>query len=299
MRLRPPRTMTVPRARLGAAAALAAPLILALSASGCGVSESVDPVAQAAEVTQSLPGARVIFTGEVVSPLAYRRIRFSGRGVLNNRPLAAHLRYHFPDLLAGPSRAPLSLELRILGHIAYYHFPALDPGIDEKRWIKIDEAKTAQAAGLGSLPSAYVLNPDQYLTYLRAVSGGFAALGGQKIHGVWTTGYRGEIELQRAARLAPPDRRSATIAAVDNLEHVTGIGAIPFEVWIDGQHRVRRMSLSEGESSSFPNAVKVYITVDFITFGHEPRTPAPAAGETYDASRAAARALAAELHTAK
>lgn len=113
-----------------------------------------------------------------------------------------------------------------------------------------------------------------------------------------TTG-RGEIELQRAARLASSDRRSLTIVAVGNLEGITGVSAVPFEVWIDSQRRVSRVSLAEGESSTNPNAVKVYITVDFLHFVHEPRTPAPPAGDTSDASSAAVRGVNAELHTAQ
>ena len=113
-----------------------------------------------------------------------------------------------------------------------------------------------------------------------------------------TTG-RGEIELQRAARLASSDRRSLTIVAVGNLEGITGVSAVPFEVWIDSQRRVSRVSLAEGESSTNPNAVKVYITVDFLHFAHEPRTPAPPAGDTSDASSAAVRGVNAELHTAQ
>ena len=145
-----------------------------------------------------------------------------------------------------------------------------------KQWIKFDEGRAAQAAGLGSLPSADELDPDQYLTYLRAASGGLTSTGNQVIDAVATSGYRGEFELQRAARLAPRDRRAATIAAVGNLEHITGVHAIPFQVWIDGRHRVRRMSVAEGESSSQAYAVKIFITVDFVRFGEEPRTPGAA-----------------------
>jgi hypothetical protein len=152
---------------------------------------------------------------------------------------------------------------------------------------------------LGNLPSADELDPDQYLTYLRAVSGGLTGVGQQIIHRVPTTGYRGEIDLERVAEQAPRDRRAATVAAVGNLERVTGVHAIPFQVWIDGERRVRRESFAEGESSTNPNAVKVYITVDFVHFGREPRAPAPPASDVYDGTAAAVSAIKAQLSPAR
>jgi hypothetical protein len=183
--------------------------------------------------------------------------------------------------------------------VFFLRFPQLVTRLGAKQWLKIDRGRTARAAGLGSLPSADELDPDQYLTYLRSASGGITGIGRQVIHGVSTSGYRGEIELQRAAQLAPPDRRSATVAAVGNLERITGVHTIPFEVWIDAQKRVRRESVAEGESSTEPNATKVFVSVDFLHFGAEPRAPAPSPRETFDASSLLVRAIEAELHPRK
>jgi len=282
-------------ARACAVSGCAATLIAAVLASGCGVSESVDPVAQAAAVTQSLPGASIRFSGEIISPFSPRPVHFGGDGLLNNDPVAARLRYRFSDLGLSARGGPLSFEVRILRHVFFFHLPLLAARLHGKQWIKFDEGRAARAAGLGSLPSADELDPDQYLTYLRAASGGLTSTGNQVIDGVATSGCRGEFELQRAARLAPRDRRAATIAAVGNLEHITGVHAIPFQVWIDGKHRVRRMSIAEGESSSQAYAVKIFITVDFVRFGEEPRTPAPPSAQTLDVSSAAVRALKAQL----
>src|SRR5207249_12009699 len=81
-------------ARLAALAALAsAGAGAGLGLSGCGLSETVDPAAEAARLTQTLRGARIVFTGEVVSPLAPKPFRFSGTGVLSNHPTGAWLHY--------------------------------------------------------------------------------------------------------------------------------------------------------------------------------------------------------------
>jgi hypothetical protein len=284
-------------ARIAPFTALAAgAAALALSASGCGASESVDAVAQAARLTQSQPGARIVFSGEIVSPLAPKPLRFGGTGVLNNEPEGATLHYRFHHLVVGTTGATLTAEVRVHRHVFYLHFPQLVTRLGARQWLKIDEGRTARAAGLGSLPSADELDPDQYLTYLRAVSGGLTGIGRQVIHGVSTTGYRGEIELQRAAKLAAADRRSATVAAVGNLERVTGVHTIPFQVWIDSRNRVRRESFAEGESSTEPNASKLFVSIDFLRFGEQPRSPLPAKSDTFDASSLLVRAIQAELH---
>jgi hypothetical protein len=262
--------------------------------SGCAASNSVDPVASAAQRTQSLPGARFVVTGEVVSPLASRPVHFSGAGFITNKPAAALLRLDFPQVVRRPRGTPLSLELRILGRVYFFRLPA-DARVRGRRWIRIDQRQTARAAGLESLPSGDELDPGQYLTYLRAASGGLVALGSQVIRGVQTTGYRGQVELQRVAARAPADRRAQTIAAVGNLEQVTGISSVPFQVWIDDAHRVRRLSVAEGETTSGSEAAKVYLTIDFTHFGEQPRVAAPAGRDVLDDTRAAAAAVRAEL----
>jgi hypothetical protein len=250
---------------------------------------------RAADVTQSLPGAQIALSGEVVSPLLQHPLHFTGRGLISNDPLTAQIRFDFSHLGTGTSRAGVYEETRIVRHVFFLRFPLLAAGLHGKQWLKIDEGQTARAIGLGSLPSVDELDPDQYLTYLRAVSSGLTSIGDQTIHGIETSGYRGEIELEKVAEQAPADRRAATVAAVGNLERVTGVARVPFEVWIDGYGVVRRESVAEGESSTYPNAVKVYVTIDFLRFGPERPARAPAAGEVFDASAAAAAALRAEL----
>jgi hypothetical protein len=280
-----------------AAAALSAFAVAAagVAGTGCAASNSVDPVASAAETTQSFPGSRFVVSGEVVSPLTSRPIHFSGAGFLTNHPAATSLRLSFPHLLRRDGRdTPVSFEFRALGRVFYFRV-LLGRRVDGRQWIRIDERQTARAAGLESLPSGEELDPGQYLTYLRAVSGGLTPLGSQLIHGVQTTGYRGQVELQKVAARAPADRRAQTVAAVGNLERVTGIGSVPFQVWIDAAHVVRRISVAEGETSSGTEAVKVYMTIDFTHFGEQPRVAAPPRTEVLDSTRAAAAAVRAEL----
>jgi hypothetical protein len=265
---------------------LAAAAIATIPFCGCGASSAVDPVASAAGVTQGLPGARIELKGEIVSPLSPRSLRFSGGGFVSSDPAASRLRIDFSGLLSRRAAAQ-ELEVRTVGRVFFMRLPIPASRLGGKRWLKIDLARAAGAASVGALPSVDELDPVQYLTYLRAVSAGFASVGSQVIRGVPTNGYRGEIDLERVAALTPPSRRDAAVAAVGNLEHITGVSGIPFQVWIDARHRVRRMSIAEGESSSSPVAAKVYITIDFVSFGHQGHVAAPPSREVLDVTRAA------------
>jgi hypothetical protein len=175
--------------------------------------------------------------------------------------------------------------MRTVGRVFFMRLPSPASRLGGRRWLKIDLGRAAGAASVGTLPSVDELDPVQYLDYLRAVSAGFTSVGSQVIRGASTFGYRGEIDLERVAALTPPRHRAAAVAAVGNLEHITGVTGIPFQVWIDARHRVRRMSIAEGESSS--SAVKVFITIDFIDFGHEGHVAAPPSSEVLDVTRAA------------
>jgi len=258
--------------------------VVAIGLCGCGASSAVDPVASAAGVTQGLPGARIELTGEIVSPLSSRPLKFSGSGVVSSDPAAARLRLDFSGLLSR-HLAQQQLEVRTVGRVFYMSLPSLAGRLDGKRWLKIDLGRVARAAAIGNLPSVDELDPVQYLNFLRAVSAGLTSVGSQMIRGVSTVGYRGEIDLERVAAMTPPSHRAAAVAAVGNLEHITGVTGVPFQVWIDARHRVRRMSIAEGESSS--SVAKVYITIDFIDFGHERHVAAPASSEVLDLTRAA------------
>jgi hypothetical protein len=271
---------------------------LAPFATGCGASRTIDPVAIAAQTTEALPGAEVIFSGEVISAGTAERVSLSGTGRIASRPPEAQVRFEFRPSGPGARHARLSLEMRVVKDVLFLQLPG-SHDVNGKRWVKIDERKTSHAAGLSGLQRSGEVDPRETLAYLRAVSGGLTSLGSQVIHGVPTMGSRGEIDLEKVAQRTPVDRRARTIAAVANLEHLTGVSTIPFQVWIDSLHRVRRLSLVEGESSTLPNAIKVYLTEDFVHFGSVAKVAPPPSAEVFDDTAAASAALKSKLRAAR
>jgi hypothetical protein len=266
----------------------------ALACSGCGQASSTEVVGHAAVVTQSLPGARLSLKLEAVSPGRPGAVVLQGDGVLSNAPPAADVRLDVSGLL-GRAGGTRFFELRTVKDTIYLGFASLGVAPGGRHWLEINPAREAATAGLAGLPVTNELDPGLYLAYLRAAAGSLASIGLQTLDGVPTSGYRGEIDLERVASEASAARRAASIAAVGNLERVTGVHSIPFQVWIDAAGRIRRMSFVEGEAATEAGAEKVYVTVDLRGFGVEHPRPAPARGDVLDVSSAAGAALAAEF----
>ncbi|HEV7494534.1 hypothetical protein [Baekduia sp.] len=161
-----------------------------------------------------------------------------------------------------------------------------------KSWMKVDLAEAARTPGLdldalgASGPSQ---DPAQGLDYLQG-AGAAKRLGAAKVHGVATTHYRVQVDLKRAAQ------RSAKGTAKRSIDRLIatlgGPTTLPVDVWVDGDHLVRRQRVAytatvTGQVSAFD------VTTDYTAFGAKLDVKPPADGETFDglaALKAAAKA---------
>jgi hypothetical protein len=148
-----------------------------------------------------------------------------------------------------------------------------------KQWLKLDMSRAIGGAGISSLPTA--TDPSQFVDYLRAVSSGITNAGGATVRGVHTTHYHATIDLDRYPRLVAPDRRQAVAASVKNLEATLGSHTMPLDVWVDGQHLVRRLALDFGECVSGAH-FRFSMAADLYDYGPQPRPKIPPTSQTYD-----------------
>ncbi len=116
------------------------------------------------------------------------------------------------------------------------HFAALLGG---KPWVKVDLAQMGEIAGvdLSSLAQGSSSDPTHALDLLRGVGADLLEVGRERLRGDEVTHYRGTIDPNKAAAMAPPERQAA-------LRKLAELYAqpIPVEVWIDGQGRLRKFS---------------------------------------------------------
>jgi hypothetical protein len=101
-----------------------------------------------------------------------------------------------------------------------------------------------------------------------------------------TTRYHSEIELQKLARTLPVAQRTKARAAVEKLSRESGLTAIPFDVWIDHNHLVRRLSMSFSIDAGGQSA-RIQTRIELSGFGPTPAVTAPPESEVYDATQAA------------
>jgi hypothetical protein len=279
------------RRRTWTAVAAALAGVIAVGASGCGSSASIDPVAKAATVSTQSSGYRMAIAMVLGSSALPAPITASGSGSFTptRRTGSLNLVMHLGSVpgvtqaLGGPD---LNLQEVLNGSTFYIRVPpALArklPG--GKPWLEVNLQQLAGATGmpgLGTLLSNPTTgNPAQMLQYLRATSGSVTKVGSATIGGVQTTEYRATIDLDKYPNLLPPDKRGAARQAITQLESQTHLKTFPAQVWIDKQHLVRQMQLAFTEQlPSGAQQLHLQMTLRFLQYGPQPAPVLPATSQ--------------------
>jgi hypothetical protein len=285
-------------------AALAAAALAAVPAAGCGA-DDVSPqtaVARAATATQAADTARVavelaVQAGGLPVPITVR-----GAGVTSTRGTPRlDVTFDLTPLLrlAGGRGDGRTRLLAPGGATVYLDPPAVEglrlPG--DRRWVSLDLARAARAAGLepAGLAALLRVDPATQLEGLRA-AGAIERVGEEEVGGAPTTHFRGEVRLRDLVRALPADRRRAAERAIAALARVTGEAAldepVPTELWVDDEGLVRRMRQStELPGQDGRRGGKVEVSYVLSDFGTPLRARAPARGEVFDATGLATRAI--------
>jgi hypothetical protein len=261
---------------------------IAAAGSGCGsssVSNTVDPVAQAATTSTKAKGFQMNLAMKMTSGAVPQAINMSGHGSftpaqkLGQMSLVMQLPGAAGQALGGGS---LAFQEILDGTTIYMKMPAVItsklPG--GKPWLKIDLNELGSVGGLSSLGSLTnnptTSDPAQMLDYLRAESGGIKQVGAATIHGVPTTEYKATIQLDKYPNLLPQAKRAAAQQAIQQLESMTKLHSIPINVWIDNQHLVRQIQFAFHTQAS-GQSIQAQMTMQLTHYGPQPApTPPPA-----------------------
>lgn len=151
-----------------------------------------------------------------------------------------------------------------------------------KTWFAVSDAMLG-----GAGPAATALgpfgafggsaDPADLLTSLTGIAGSVKKTGTSVIRGAAVTRYRVNIDpAKAAARLSAPQRASFRQFAA-----ALGSGAIPVDVWVDGQNLVRRIrvALHVPAGSGLPAGARLTESTDFYDFGVPVRVAAPPASQ--------------------
>lgn len=263
------------RRLLAALALLLAAGTLAGTLSGCGsASATLDPVAQAAEVTSAAGTVHMSFAMTIGSPALSSPITANGSGYFDYAQHDGAMSFTLEGIPAAEAAAAGAGQLHIeevLEPDALYLTSPLFAGHlpGGARWLRIDLSKLDGGLDVESLESGES-NPAQFLEYLRAHGGSATKVGTEELDGVQTTHYRGSVDLSDALAKLPAAERASAEAMLEQ----AGISSIPFDAWIDAQHRVRRLQMSFAVKSA---QTSVQITIGFSDYGQSiPPVAAPA-----------------------
>ncbi len=200
---------------------------------------------------------------------------------------------------------PIDVKAVILGTTYYIGLPSqLATLLGGKSWVSFsiaDIAKLAGLPGLGSMVSSAqsLGNPGEYLSFMKAVSStGLKDLGSAKVDGTPTTHYAAQLDFTRLPNVMPANERAAAELFVKALESKTNLTAIPIDVWIDSQNRIRRIVMNYSvavptstgttttttttgtSTTTAGQTASVSVTEDFTSYGPQATPSAPPSSQT-------------------
>jgi hypothetical protein len=239
---------------------------------------SLNPIAQAARLTQRQPGSRIAIAGSYTPQPGAQALAMHGAGVYNGRSGASRqwMTIEVPGSMD-------SVRMVALGNrqMIYLRSPQLSAELPPgETWLGVQ-------AGLSSSTQEALANNmearDQ-LEMLRATSDGVDEVGSERVRGTSTTHYRGSVELTRAAELLAEEGQDRAAREYTKLAEQMP-APIPVDAWIDDAGLLRRLTMAMSFSPA-PGAqpVQMNLTMEFFDFGIEPAVDLPRPGEVFDST---------------
>ncbi|MFN2489791.1 MAG: hypothetical protein ABR529_08665 [Actinomycetota bacterium] len=267
---------------------------VALLSAGCGAELSPGAtVLQAADETRSAGSARVSYVAVFEAVSAPGPLMMTGEGVFDYAHQLGRMVIDMSALLRSPGGAPegsSEVEMIVDDQVIYMKMPFLTESLPDPRpWIKID-LEAATAAGRTDLTQFTQLgqgDPTQVLELLRGVTRRVENLGNEELRGAATTHYETVLDLAKVAEEVPESLRGS----VESLIGRAGSSAMPADVWIDTDGRMRKLvyRVGSGESSeggaTSAEANKMSVTMELFEFGVDVKVEPPPDGQVVDLLR--------------
>jgi hypothetical protein len=249
-------------------------LLLFVLPGGSGGGGPLSPIAEAAEHTASVPGAR--FSGTGSGSFGGGSLQMQFDGAFNGQTGRSQMQMQMQA--TGPQPISTSISAVQDGSVVYMNSPLFAGQLPNgASWMKLDFSGLAGAAAL-SAQSTGDLDARQMLQQLQSVAPGAQVVGTERVRGVRTTRYSGTIDPQLEAdelRDAGNDEAAALVEAS---------GSPTVDVWVDRRHLVRRMSMTIPVGIPGQPPAQMAMTFDVYDFGAAPAIDLPPSGDVYDAT---------------
>jgi hypothetical protein len=282
-------------------------VLAAVLAAGCGGTTGAVPelssFTNVAQTSAAADSASFSLEADVSVPGIDKQLAFSAKGAVDTSAKrsrmsvdlssVAELMKSFGSSLGGTVTGDLGspedwkLEVIQDGDIAYVHFPLLAKQLPGgKTWLKGD-AKTLSSADAGQLKQFGSLagtDPRDVFGLLEAVSGSIEAVGTDELHGVETSHYKATIDIAKLEQLVPAAQRDS-LGTVEQGARQAGLAEIPLEIWIDGEQRVRKLSIDvDAKQPGTSASLKASLVVELYDYGKALELELPPADQVADAA---------------
>jgi hypothetical protein len=236
----------------------------------------LNPIAAAAERTQTEPGARFTMTARYTSTELPRPMVAHGGGAYNSDTGLSEAELS----LASPELGRLEIEM--VGDETSFYMrgnEAMGPLPDGKEWMKIDpslgtgEEELMVASG----------DADGSLQMLGSITGGVRQLGPEQVRGQVTQRYRATFSLADVAAYMREEGDDG-LAGLYEKHAALNPADQTVEVWIDDREIVRRMrTVMQLPSESGP-ALRMDMRMELFDIGAEPTIALPDESQVFDAT---------------
>jgi hypothetical protein len=251
-------------------------LLVAIAWHYDGGEADLNPIAEAAQRTASMPGARIAMTATYATSGRSLTFRAEGGGEINWRTGRGRMKLTVP--LPGHEFSVEAInDTRTIYMRTSLPDQSLPPG---KEWVAV-EPYLGHDPGTDVVGSA---DAQQTLRSLEACGGDVEELGEETIRGVATTHYRGTIERDKLESKLRGEGKADVAELVDRAYRGGG-SSFPVEVWIDEDGLVRRVRQEmpvAGEDGA--TDLTMDMRVELYDFGAEPDIDLPPQDRVFDAT---------------
>ncbi|MEA2473574.1 MAG: hypothetical protein QOE06_1489 [Thermoleophilaceae bacterium] len=244
-------------------------------------------VANAAEATNDSGGFKLTIDGRYILPGNGRALPMKGSGALDPQHRRGHLVFNQAGALGGGG----TIEQIFQGDVIYMKTPAAAAQFGAKKpWLRVDVKQAGQALGIdpSRLGQMGGNDPRQMLNQIRSVTGDVEKLGTEKVRGVETTKYRGNVDIRRYPDRLPETQREQARVEVEKLVQQTGSGTYPMTLWIGKDKLVRRVRIEYGfDIPGQKQQGRFSMTMEFYDFGAPIDVAPPPAKDVQDLAQLA------------
>jgi hypothetical protein len=280
-----PRRLAIP-----ALAAVAAIVVIGvLLIAGGKDTVPLSTVANAAEATNRSGGFKLTIDGRYELPGNGRALPMKGSGALDPQRRRGHLVFDQAGALGGVGGG--KIEQIFEGDVIYMKTPVAAQQFGAKKpWLKVDVRQAGQALGIDPSKLGQVggNDPRQMLDQIRSVSGDVEKLGTEKVRGVETTKYRGNVDIRRSPDRLPEAQREQARVEVEKLVEQVGSATYPMTLWIGKDKLVRRVRIEYGfDIPGQKKQARFSMTMEFFDFGAPIDANPPPAKDVQDLAQLA------------